>query len=692
MTKHTVSLGDHIINNAPPVAERRPHSFTHHGITVEDPYHWLKDQGYPEVTDKDILAYVKAENDYFEGAMSPHSDLTEEIYKELVARQPKEDESVPWKDGDFFYQWKFEEGAQYRTWKRWREGREAVVILDEVELAKGHEFFKLGALSVSPDGKYLAYSTDTNGSERFTLFIKDLTTGEVLTDKIEETIGSPVWDSDSQTILYTIVNENWRPYQVKAHRLGEASDADKEIYTEKDESFFVGVGQTQSRAFITISTGDHVTNEVYVIRSDDVFAAPRLVSPRRTGHEYHLDHGNGRFVIRTNDKHVNFRIVFVSEDNLAEDNWQPIVEASDEVYIRDVSAFDGFLVSTERVGGLDQIRVLNDDGEHRVAFPETAYTASLGTNAEFYIKKLRLSYTSMVTPATVFDYDLASRSLETLKVQEVPGGYDPDNYETVRMTAPARDGVEVPVSVVYRKGFPKDQTGRLHIYAYGAYGHAVTPGFSAARLSLLDRGFAFAIAHIRGGDDLGFQWYLDGKLEKRTNTFNDFVDVSRFLVKEGYAREGSVSASGGSAGGELMGAVFVQAPELYGAIVAHVPFVDVLNTMLDTSLPLTPIEWPEWGNPIEDKAAFELIQSYSPYDQLSEADYPPIMLTAGLNDPRVTYWEAAKFIAKIRHVRTNSEIALLKTNMGAGHGGKSGRFTHLEEVAEEYVFRIRADR
>lgn len=677
----------------PPVAEQRPHSFTHHGITVEDPYHWLKDQSYPEVDDPDVLAYLQAENAYFESKMSPHEALKEALFEEIKGRQKQDDESVPWKDGDWLYQWKYADGAQYRTWTRKPvAGGEETVILDEVELADGLDYFRLGGLSVSPDGRYLAYSTDTDGSERFTMQIKDLQSGRLLPDMITETIGGAVWAAEGSVLLYLRVSEQWRPYQVRAHRVGEDVATDRVLYEEADESFFVGLGSTQSREYVLITAADHVTSEVRVLAVSDPFAEPKLVAARETGHEYELDHGladagESRWFIRTNDSHINFRIASAPTNNPQRENWQELIAGSDRHYIRGLTPFKNALVITGRVDGLDQVRIRDAAGEeHFIEFPEAAYSAGLGTNAEYAITKLRLGYESMVTPDTVFDYDFATRALETRKVLEIPSGYDASQYETVRLMAPARDGVSVPVSVVYKKGYPRDGSMPVHVYAYGAYGYAVTPSFSANRLSLLDRGYAYAIAHVRGGDDLGYQWYLNGKLTNRNNTFNDFIDVTNYLISEGFGAKGRASASGGSAGGELMGAIVNQAPELYGGVVAHVPFVDVLNTMLDTSLPLTPIEWPEWGNPIEDKEAFEFIRSYSPYDQVAAKAYPPLMVTAGLNDPRVTYWEPAKWVAKLRVSKTDNNDLIFKTNMGAGHGGKSGRFTRLYEVAEEYTF------
>ena len=684
----------------PPVAEVRPHSYTMHGHTVHDPYRWLKDDSYPTVDDVDVLAYLKAENAYFEAAMAPRQALVDALFEEIKGRQKPDDASVPVKEGDYYYQSRFEEGGQYRIWSRWRadghnagEGptADAQVILDEPALAAEHDYFRLGALSVSHNGRLLAYSTDTSGGERFTLRVKDLETGEILPDAIGNVQGSPVWASDDSAFFYTLLDEKWRPYQVRLHALGDTSNGaentDKVIYEETDPKFFVGVSLLSSKKYVAIDTSGHTTSEVHLVPAADPHSRPAVVSPRRTDHEYEIDHQGDRFVIKTNDTHKNSRLAIATGDDPSPANWQELVAPSDERYILGFETFADFIAVEERINGVDQIRIMNRDGTSAyVDFPEAAYTVGLGDNAEYATRTVRLEYSSMVTPSTVFDYALDAQTLKTRKVQQIPSGYDPTQYVTERLTAPARDGASVPISIVYRKGFSKDGKAPLYLYGYGAYGSGVMPSFSTTRISLLDRGFAFAIAHIRGGDELGYHWYEAGKLTQRNNTFNDFVDVARYLIDEQYTSPGRIAIAGGSAGGELMGAVVNQAPELWGAVAAHVPFVDVLNTMLDTSLPLTPIEWPEWGNPIEDKAAFELIRSYSPYDQLKAGEYPPMLITAGLNDPRVTYWEPAKYVAKLRTLKADDNPLLLKTNMGAGHGGKSGRYDSLYEVAEEYAF------
>ncbi|MFC4346364.1 S9 family peptidase [Kordiimonas lipolytica] len=670
----------------PPMAARKPYEASHHGITFEDPYFWLKDPGYPEVTDKDILGYLKQENDYFETIMKDHAGLTDTLFEEIKGRIKEDDESVPWADGSYEYRWAFAKGAEYRAWYRREKGAtEWDVLLDENVEAEGHEFFKLGGMAVSPCGRYLAFSTDTNGSERFTARVRDLVTGEMLAVEIVEASGEIVWAADSSGFYYVKVSKEWRPYLVNFHALG---GEDSKVYEESDTSFFVHIRRTSSKSHLVIRSADHVTAENLVVRLDDPSAAPALVRAREAGHDYTVDHdGAGHFYIRSNGEQKNFSIYKAPVDAPAD--WSLLLEGSASLYLTGMQAFDGFLAVEEKQDGLDQIRLVFTDGNScHIGMPEPVYEVGLGTNAEFGQKHVRLVYSSLVTPPSVFDYDLSSGTLTLKKEQEIPSGYDKSQYASERLMVTVRDGVEVPVSLVYKKDWKKGAP--LHLYGYGAYGLGMSPGFSATRLSLLDRGFAYAIAHIRGGDELGYGWYEDGKLEKRTNTFNDFVDVARYLENEGYASKGGISISGGSAGGELMGAVVNQAPDLFKGVVLHVPFVDVLNTMLDADLPLTPIEWPEWGNPIKDKTAFETIQGYCPYTNIEAKDYPPMLVTGGLNDPRVTYWEPAKWTAKLRATKTDDNLLMMKINMGAGHGGKSGRFERYREVAEEYTFLLMA--
>jgi oligopeptidase B len=663
----------------PPRAEQRPYSFERHGIRVEDPY--------PTVDDEDILSYLRAENAYFDAAMAPHRQLIETLFQEMRGRIPEDDSSVPVRDGQYLYWWAFTPGAQYRTWyRRPAAGGEQQIILDEAAEAQGRQYYRLGSMEISPDGRLAAIMVDDNGSERFQLRIRDLSTGRDIETVTAVGIGRPVWTADSQGVVFTEVNANWRSYRARLHRIGRPVAEDRTLYEETENiAFTVGVDRTQDRRFILISTGENSSNEVRFIPADNPEAAPVLIARRRPNIQYSVDSAHDRFWILTNDNHVNFRLAEATY--AAPGEWRPVIAGSDSVYLRGVTSFRDHLVITERVNGLDQIRLRGYDGnERRVPFREASYTVSLGSNPEYAPAAYRLQYSSMVTPPTTYDFHPQGDRLETLKVQRIPSGYDPSRYTTERIMVPSRDGRQIPVSIVYRRDFRRNGQARLFLYAYGAYGIATPPAFSTNRFSLLDRGYAFAIAHIRGGDDMGYQWYLDGKLDRRINTFNDFVDAARGLIARRYTRAGRIAIQGGSAGGELMGAVVNSDPGLWGAVVADVPFVDVLNTMLDASLPLTPGEWNEWGNPITDANVFRYLQSYSPYDNVRRQAYPPMLITGGLNDPRVTYWEPAKWAARLRAMRTDNNLQLLKINMGAGHGGQSGRWTRLREQAEAYAF------
>ncbi len=672
----------------PPIAQRRPHTNEAHGVSWDDDWNWLRDPGYPNVTSTEVLDYLKAENTYFDAAMKPHEALVETLFQEMKARIKEDDKSVPIRDGDYYYWWEFKVGTQYRDWYR-RKGREgeAELIYSENAEAEGKEYFRLGAIAVSPDARLMATLADADGSERFKLIVRDLSSGKDSETVTDVGIGQPVWTSDSAGLVFTEVNEQWRSYRARYHRIGADPAAAVTLYEETDDvAFSVGVDRTTDRSLIVISTGNNSSTEVRVVGADDPTEPLTLVRARVADQQYEVDAAHGRLWILANDTHVNFRVA--SADAASPSEWREEMAAGDEIYFTGITAHRNHLLVSARVGGLDQL-YLRDYGtgeRTRLPFDEASYSAGFGGNPEYAPEAYRVAYTSMVTPTTVYDYHPATCELETLKVQDIPSGYDESAYVTDRLMIEARDGTRVPVSVLRRKDFARDGSGKLFVYGYGAYGHAIPPSFSTTRLSLVDRGFAYAIAHIRGGDDLGYQWFLDGKLKARNNAFNDFVDVTKGLIDAGYAKPGRVAAQGGSAGGELMGAAVNQAGELYGAVVADVPFVDVLNTMLDDSLPLTPGEWTEWGNPIADREAFDLIRSYSPYDQVYARDYPPMLITGGLTDPRVTYWEPAKWAAKLRASKTDSNLLLLKINMGAGHGGKSGRWESLHEIAEAYAF------
>ncbi len=673
---------------APPSAEQRPHRYERHGVAIDDPWAWLRDKDYPNVQDEEVLSYLKAENAYFEAAMGPHKALTDELFEEMKGRIKEDDASVPLKDGEWLYWSEFKKGTQYRDWYRKpAPGGDGVLIYSENAEAEGKEYYRLGAFAVSRDGRLLATLVDDDGSERFKLVVRDLATAKDVETVTEVGIGNPVWTSDSNGLVFTEVNDQWRSYRARYHRIGDDPAKSVTLYEEKDDiAFSVGVDRATDDSLIVISTGNNSSNEVRFVPADNPTAPQTLIRPRQADMQYEVDAAHGKLWILTNDEHVNFRIATAVPNNPTE--WTELVAGSDRTYLRGLTSHRDHLLITSRVDGLDQL-VLRDYAtgkEERVPFAEASYSASFAGNPEYAPDSYRLGYSSRVTPQPVYAYHPAEKRLETRKVQQIPSGYDASQYVTERLMIPARDGKQIPVSILRRKDSKKDGSGKLLVYGYGAYGYAIPPAFSTSRLSLVDRGFAYAIAHIRGGDDLGYQWFLDGKLTKRLNAFNDFVDVTRGLIAEGYAKSGRVAAQGGSAGGELMGAVVNQAPELFGAVVADVPFVDVLNTMLDDTLPLTPGEWTEWGNPITDADAFHLIRSYSPYDNVEAKVYPAMLITGGLTDPRVTYWEPAKWTARLRATKTDDNLLLMKINMGAGHGGKSGRWNSLYEVAEAYTF------
>ena len=678
---------------APPVAEKRAYSHTHHGITLSDPYHWLKDPSYPVIDDEDVLAYIKAENAWFEERMAPQQRLADTLFEELKGRIKEDDSSVPQKDGEWVYWSEFKEGDQYRRhYRRPAAGGDAALILDENKLAEGLEYFSLGAFSVSKNGRYLAYSTDTKASERYDVRVKDLETGELLADTITDTNSGLTWLKNDTILAYGRANEQWRVENVRLHTLGTPEADDIEIYTESELGFTVGKGLSAQEDWLIISTGNHDTQEVRLVSADEPTGEQVVVRPREKGVEYDVDIREGTLFIHANDTHPNFRLASAPIETPGE--WTTLIEGSDQFYLTGFELFKDLYVTEGRLDGLDQVQLRSYDDPAEVKsieFPEASYTTGLSDNPEYDVAKLRLSYESMVTPTSVYDYHLGSGELELLKQREIPSGYDASLYTTERLMITARDGTEIPVSIMLRKdrdtinGGP---AGPLYLTAYGSYGHASDPYFSGARLSLLDRGMGYAIAHIRGGGELGKKWHDTGRLLQRRNTFTDFVDVANGLVDRGMTTKGRIAAYSGSAGGTLMGAVANSDPDLWGAVVADVPFVDVLNTMLDQDLPLTPGEWPEWGNPLEDKDAFEYILSYSPYENTAAQDYPPMLVLAGLNDPRVTYWEPAKWVAKLRDVKTDDNELLFKTKMGAGHLGSSGRWDFLRDVAEHFAFTL----
>ena len=684
-------------NPAPPAAARRPVAATLHGIARSDDYAWLKDPDWqqvmrePDALDADIRAYLEAENAYTETFLAPHAALREALVAEMRGRMKEDDSSVPAPDGDWAYYVRHVGGGEHPLYCRAprHDEKAEMPLLDGNREAAGQAYFKIGDCEHSPDHRRLAYTLDLNGSERYRLFIRDIASDAVIDGPIEDARGDVVWAADGETVFYTVIDENHRPYQVRRHRIGSEISADTVVYEESDAGFFVDIGKSESGRYVTIAAHDHTTSEVYLIEATAPESAPRLVAARERDIEYAVSHRGDLLYILTNaDDAVDFKIVTAPVDASGREAWRGWLAHEAGAYVRAQLLFAGHHVRLERVGGLPRIVVTDlETGEaHTIAFEEEAYDLALLPGYEFATETLRFVYSSMTTPQQTFDYDMRTRARTLRKTQEVPSGHEPADYVTRRLTAASHDGAQVPVSLLYRRETPLDGGAPLLLYGYGAYGHAIPAAFSTNRLSLVDRGFVYAIAHVRGGGDCGYGWYLDGKLAKKTNTFADFIAAAEHLIAEGYTAKGRIAAHGGSAGGLLMGAVANMRPDLFASIVAEVPFVDVLTTMWDRDLPLTPPEWPEWGNPIEDAEAYRTIASYAPYENVRAEAYPAIFATAGLTDPRVTYWEPAKWVAKLRRLKTDDNPLLLHTNMEAGHGGASGRFRRLVEVAMVYAF------
>jgi oligopeptidase B len=685
-------------SNAAPVAPRRPHSFAVHGISVGDDYAWLKDPNWQEVLrdpsllDSDIRTYLEAENAYSESVLGHTAPLQKKLIAEMRGRIKEDDSSVPSPDGAYAYFRKFREGGQHELFGRMpRHGGEHEIILDGDELSARHDYFKFGGARHSPDHKLEAWSADVKGSEYFTIRVRDWATAKDLDDLIEETDGGVVWSADSKAFFYVKLDDNHRPMQVWLHRLGTPQANDLLVYEEQDAGWFTHIHESTSGRFCVIAGGDHETSEQRLIDVSDVTAPPRLVAAREDGVQYSLaDRGEELFILTNADGAIDFKIVTAPLAAPERANWRDLIPYRAGVYVMDIDLYAGHLVRLERANALPAIviRDLKTDGEHAIAFDEAAYSLDTMGSYEFDTTNLRFSYSSMTTPSEVYDYDMASRERILRKRQEIPSGHNPADYVTTRIMAKSHDGAEVPVSILHRKDLKRDGKAPLLLYGYGSYGMAMPASFSTSRLSLVDRGFVYAIAHIRGGSDKGWGWYLDGKRKKKTNSFDDFAASARALIAADYTSEKRIVGHGGSAGGMLMGAVANRDGDLFAGIVAEVPFVDVLNTMLDDSLPLTPPEWPEWGNPIDSADDFKTILSYSPYDNVAAKNYPAILAMGGLTDPRVTYWEPAKWIARLRATMSGGGPVLLRTNMGAGHGGASGRFNRLDEVAIAYAFAL----
>jgi oligopeptidase B len=682
----------------PPIAPRRPHAVTTHGITIADDYAWLKDENWqevlrdPSILDADIRNYLEAENAYTESLLGHTEALQKRLVKEMRGRIKEDDSSVPSPDGPYAYLSKFREGGQHQLFGRTpRAGGEAEIILDGDELAASHDYFKFGGSRHSPDHALQAWSADTKGSEYFSIQVRDWATRRDLADLVEETDGSVVWSTDASAFFYVKLDDNHRPLQVWRHRLGTKQSDDVLVYEEKDSGWFTHIHESSTGRYCVIAGGDHETSEQRLIDLSDPHATPRLVAAREEGVQYSVNDRRDQLLILTNvDGAIDFKIMTAPLHATERTNWRDLIPYREGIYVLDVELYSGHMVRLERANALPAIviRDLESGEEHAIAFDEAAYSLDTMGSYEFETTNLRFSYSSMTTPSEVYDYDMAKRTRVLRKRQEIPSGHNPDDYVTTRIMAKSHDGADVPVSILHRRNLARDGAAPLLLYGYGSYGMAMPASFSANRLSLVDRGFVYAIAHIRGGADKGWGWYLDGKRAKKTNTFDDFEACARALIAERYTSAKRIVAHGGSAGGMLMGAVANRAGELFAGIVAEVPFVDVLNTMLDLSLPLTPPEWPEWGNPTESATDFKTILSYSPYDNIAAKDYPAILAMGGLTDPRVTYWEPAKWVARLRATMTGGGPVLLRTNMGAGHGGASGRFNRLDEVAIAYAFAL----
>ena len=671
-------------NLQPPVAKKVPHVTEINGATLKDNYFWLRDK-----KDPDVMKYLQAENAYTEAVMKPTKDFQESLYKEMLSHMKQTDLSVPLRQGKYFYYSRTEEGKQYPYQCRKMGGLDAPedILLDLNKLAEGHSFLGLGEFSVSDDGNLLAYSIDTTGYRQFTLYVKDLRTGKTLGEHIERA-GSVVWASDNKTIFYTTEDAvSKRSDKFWRHVVG-APNSDL-LYEEKDELFDLGAGRSLDKKMIFLESEAKTSREYRFLAADNPAGQFKIVVPRQDGHEYDVNYYEGQFYITTNKNALNFRVVTAPVSDPAEKNWKSFIDHNPKIKIEGLETFAGHLVVSEREGGLSYLRVIDTKTKEsqRIAMNEPDYDLSIGDNREYDTPMVRFNYQSMVTPLSIYDYNMNTHERKLLKQQEVPGGFDASRYEAKRIWAVARDGTQVPTSLVYKKGVPLDGSAPMLLYAYGSYGISMSPTFVSNRLSLLDRGVIYAIAYIRGGGELGEEWRDEGRMMSKLNTFYDFIDCAEYLVKNKYTSSDRLVIQGRSAGGMLMGAVANMRPDLFKAVMVQVPFVDVINTMLDASLPLTTGEYIEWGNPNE-KPAFDYMIRYSPYDNVAAKHYPAMLVEVSLNDSQVPYWEGAKLVAKLRATKTDNNILLLKANLGAGHGGSSGRYDALHEAAFDYAFAL----
>lgn len=673
---------------APPIAEKKPHELTIHGHTRVDEYFWLNDRENPEV-----IEYLNAENAYTKAMMADTDTLQDKLYKEMRGRIKEDDSSVPYQDNGYWYYTRYEEGKEYPIHCRKKSSFDAPeeVMLNVNELAEGHDYFSVAGLSVSDDNKWLSYGVDTVSRRLYTIHFKNLETGEVRPESIANCSPGVAWAADNKTVFFTKKDtQTLRTNQIFRHKLGDDVNVAKLIFTEEDETFNAGVYRSRSKAKIFIASYQTVSTEYRMLDANDPDGEFVLIEPRQRDHEYSVVHFGEKLYIVTNWEAKNFRLMETAVNKPSRSNWKEVIAHREETLLEGVEMFRDHMVLEERTGGLAQLRIrqMSTGAEHYVDFGEAAYTVYVSTNKDFNTDILRYGYSSMTTPWSTFDYSMTTKERTLMKEQPVLGGFNKENYATERIMAPATDGTLVPVSIVYRKGFKKDGSQPLLLYAYGSYGATMDAYFSSNNISLLDRGFVYAIAHIRGGEEMGRHWYEDGKLLKKKNTFTDFIDCGEHLIKEGYTSKGKLFAMGGSAGGLLMGAVVNMRPDLWQGVVAAVPFVDVVTTMLDESIPLTTGEYDEWGNP-NVKEYYDYILSYSPYDNVEAKDYPNMLVTTGLHDSQVQYWEPAKWVARLRDRKTDNNLLLLHTNMEAGHGGASGRFEALKETALEFAFLLK---
>jgi oligopeptidase B len=674
---------------SPPIARRQETIHTIHGRRLTDDYAWLREKTSPEV-----IAFLEQENAYTRAVMKPTEDLQATLYKEMISHIKETDVSVPFRAGAYFYYSRTEQGAQYPIYCRKHGSLDASeeIMLDMNQLAVGESFMALGALTVSDDGNLLAYTTDTTGFRQYTLHIKDLRTGELLADQAQR-VGSVVWTADNRTIFYSVEDEETkRQFQVFRHVIGRAQAEDVLVYEEADERFNVGVGRTRDKKYIVLESASHTTSEEQFLPADQPEGRWTVIEPRKENIEYSADHRDGLWYIRANDTARTFRIVTAPVANPGRAHWRELIAHREDVMLEDLELFQSFAVLEERFDGLPHLRILNFDPQGafagpspQIEFPEPTYSAHPHVNREFVTDSFRYGYTSLVSPTSVYEYNVLTNQSTLLKELEIPGGFDRSFYRSERLFATAPDGTKIPVSLVYRKDKKGEGTNPLYIYGYGSYGYALPVGFSSNRLSLLDRGFVLAYAHIRGGGDMGKPWHDAGRLMNKMNTFTDFIAITEYLTAHGYGDPRRVAMEGGSAGGLLMGAVANLRPDLYRAVLSHVPFVDVMNTMLDPTLPLTIAEYEEWGDPNQPEA-FEYMLQYSPYDNLERKEYPAMLVKTSLNDSQVMYWEPAKYVAKLRTLKMDDRLLLLETNMSAGHGGASGRYDYLKEIALDYAF------